>query len=228
MIKFSNEEKKIGEGIFKKFDYGRLHKHKWPIADFDEILGVLTKEERILIDKILKINPRDFGKKEPFYGIRPVPKNLIFITNQKYEINGELRTVKPQYLPEDVYRSFLKLNNAMQDDIGRSINVLSGYRSPAYQLVIFFYYLFKHKWDLNKVLGFAALPGWSEHELPEKQGMDLSPRKGIAYPKDFYKTKEYKWLLKNAKKFGFYLSFPKENKKGVIFEPWHWHHKGKK
>jgi zinc D-Ala-D-Ala carboxypeptidase len=39
---------------------------------------------------------------------------------------------------------------------------------------------------------------------------------------DFESTDEYKWLEKNAKKFGFYLTNPRNNKLGTIYEPWHW------
>lgn len=80
-----------------------------------------------------------------------------------------------------------------------------------------------YNWNIRKVLKGVALPGWSEHGYPQRQAIDFAPVKGIAKLKDFYKTKEYKWLLKNAKKFGFFLSFPKNNKLGVAFEPWHWH-----
>ena len=227
MTIFSDREKEVGAKIFKKFNHGRLHKHEWPVADFDEILGILSKKERLLIDKVLGINPLDFGKNCPFYGIKPVPKNLITIIGQEYEFKGEVRIVKMQYLPKNVYRSFLDLNDAMHDNIGRTINILSGYRSPAYQLVLFFYYLVRDGWDLREVLKFSNLPGWSEHEMSKRQGMDFLPKKGIALPKDFYKTNEYRWLVKNAAKFGFYLSYPKGNKLGMTFEPWHWHWEGK-
>ena len=32
----------------------------------------------------------------------------------------------------------------------------------------------------------------------------------------------FKWLEKNASQFGFYLSYPKNNIKGIKYEPWHW------
>lgn len=226
MLNFTKEDKKIGQTIFKKFEYGRLNKFSWPIASFSAIFRVLNKKEKELINKILSIDPGDFGKTGRFYGITPIPKNLVIIKNQKYEINGQTRKVKPQYLPKKVFSAYQKMNKSMQSDIDRSLNILSGYRSPAYQMVIFFHYLYLDGWNLKKTLRYATLPGWSAHEYPAKQGMDFLPKKGIAYPKDFYKTKEYKWLLKNAHRFGFYLSFPKNNKSGVIFEPWHWHFEG--
>ncbi|KKP98281.1 MAG: D-alanyl-D-alanine carboxypeptidase [Parcubacteria group bacterium GW2011_GWD2_38_12] len=226
MINFTKEDKKIGQAIFIKFEYGRLNKFCWPITPFSTIFKILNNKERALIDKILSVNPKNLGKTGKFYGIKPVPKNLVIIKNQKYEINGQTRKVKPQYLPRKVFSAYQKMNKAMCDDIDGSLNVLSGYRSPAYQLVIFFHYLYLNGWDLKKTFRGVTLPGWSEHGCPEKQAIDFAPVKGIEKLEDFYKIKEYKWLLKNANKFGFYLSFPKNNKSGIMFEPWHWHFKG--
>jgi D-alanyl-D-alanine carboxypeptidase len=38
---------------------------------------------------------------------------------------------------------------------------------------------------------------------------------------NFETTPAYEWLVKNAYKFGFALSYPKDNAY-YIFEPWHW------
>ena len=43
---------------------------------------------------------------------------------------------------------------------------------------------------------------------------------------DFAQTKEYEWLLNNAHKFGFEMSFPQNNKQNLGFEPWHWRYIG--
>ena len=46
---------------------------------------------------------------------------------------------------------------------------------------------------------------------------------------DFYKTKEYKWLMDNAQKYGFIERYQKKWKDytGVIYEPWHFRYVGK-
>jgi LAS superfamily LD-carboxypeptidase LdcB len=43
----------------------------------------------------------------------------------------------------------------------------------------------------------------------------------------FEETAEYKWLKNHAAEFGFEESYPKGNKMGVAFEPWHWRYVGK-
>ena len=79
MINFTKEDKKIGQAIFIKFEYGRLNKFCWPITPFSTIFKILNNKERALIDKILSVNPKNLGKTGKFYGIKPVPKNLFII-----------------------------------------------------------------------------------------------------------------------------------------------------
>lgn len=45
----------------------------------------------------------------------------------------------------------------------------------------------------------------------------------------FYQTKEYKWLIDNAHKYGFIERYQKKwkDKTGVIYEPWHFRYVGK-
>lgn len=46
---------------------------------------------------------------------------------------------------------------------------------------------------------------------------------------NFYKTKEYKWLMENAHKYGFIERYQEKHKQctGVIYEPWHFRYVGK-
>lgn len=72
---------------------------------------------------------------------------------------------------------------------------------------------------------FSADQGYSEHQLGTtldfttvRTGTDLSV---------FQETSDYKWLLVNAHKYGFTLSYP-ENNSYYQFEPWHWRFVGVK
>lgn len=223
IIKFSDKDKQIGQKLFEKFKERKEKDPKWPLLNFDKLFKILNKQEKQLIEKILTIDYKEIGlKKQPFFGIKSIPKNLVIIKKQSYKD----KEIKPQFLPKNVFLAFQKLNNAIKKDIDRSLKILSGYRSPAYQSVVLFCNLYKNNWDINKTLRQVALPGYSEHGYPKQQGIDFGPEKAITDLKNFYKTKEYKWLLKNAKKFDFYLSYPsKGNKFDTIFEPWHWHYK---
>ena len=52
--------------------------------------------------------------------------------------------------------------------------------------------------------------------------MDVtSASSSVALTTTFEKTKSYDWLVKNAYKYGFIISYPKQNT-FYQFEPWHW------
>ncbi len=227
-MKFSEKEKKIGERIFKKFTTEKEKNERLPLISFKNLNGILNVQERKLLDKVLAVNPKEYGKNyTEFYGIKLVVKNLVAIKNQRYFIDKRIKTVKTQFLPKPVFESFIRLNKSMKEKIGRIVNVASGYRSPAYQAIVLFNWLYQCKWNMKKALRRVTLPGCSEHGYPPRQAVDFNRSvKEIVNIRNFYKTKEYKWLLKNAHKFGFFLSYPAGNKFGVDFEAWHWHYSG--
>jgi len=225
MLKFSKKEKAAGKKIYRKFTIEKKKNPKAPLISFDGLNRLLDDDEKKLIEKVLSVNPKDYGKNHTiFYGIDPVPKDLVAIENQTYfpAENKDVKKVKTQYLPKAVFVAFLRMKKAMKKELGKAVNVTSGYRSPAFQALILFTVLFQNKWSMKKTLLRLTLPGCSEHGYPPRQAMDLAPEKGIKNLEDFNRTEEYKWLLKNAKKFCFRLSYPKNNNYGVMFEPWHW------
>ena len=72
---------------------------------------------------------------------------------------------------------------------------------------------------------FSADQGYSEHQLGT--AVDLTTTGLNGGLDGFDKTEAYTWLNKNAYKYGFVLSYPKDNK-FYIFEPWHWRFVGVK
>ena len=71
---------------------------------------------------------------------------------------------------------------------------------------------------------FSADQGYSEHQLGTT--IDFTTSKLGASFTTFEKTPAYVWLTENAYKYGFVLSYPKNNTY-YIFEPWHWRFVGK-
>lgn len=71
---------------------------------------------------------------------------------------------------------------------------------------------------------FSADQGYSEHQLGTT--VDFSTVKLGVNNLKFEKTPAYQWLTENAYKYGFILSYPKNNVY-YIFEPWHWRFVGK-
>jgi len=76
---------------------------------------------------------------------------------------------------------------------------------------------------------YVALPGHSEHGYPPRQAIDFINEEGIngeEIPEEFEALPEYAWLHQHAQRFGFALSYPRDNPHNTVFEPWHWHFTG--
>lgn len=225
-MKFTKEEKNLISRINRKVKRFGAERTTLARLSFRSFYKLLNPAECVLAEKIANLNPRDFGFKGPYYGIAPVPKNLVAIGNQKYLEKGRIKTIAPApLLPKNVARAYRRLREAMKKEIGRTILVESGYRSAAFQLAVFLYYLEFHNWNISKTAKRVALPGYSEHGDSKQEAVDFITADGKPSdekPLEFARTEEYRWLLENARRFGFYLSYPKHNRWGVTFEPWHW------
>ncbi|MBU1557924.1 M15 family metallopeptidase [Patescibacteria group bacterium] len=72
---------------------------------------------------------------------------------------------------------------------------------------------------------FSADQGYSEHQLGTTVDLITTGIDGTL--SGFDETNAYSWLLQNAHKFGFVLSYP-ENNDYYMYEPWHWRFVGVK
>jgi D-alanyl-D-alanine carboxypeptidase len=72
---------------------------------------------------------------------------------------------------------------------------------------------------------FSADQGYSEHQLGTAVDV-IAPGLGGVLD-DFDRTAAYKWMLKNAYKYGFVISYSEDNTY-YVFEPWHWRFVGVK
>jgi LAS superfamily LD-carboxypeptidase LdcB len=72
---------------------------------------------------------------------------------------------------------------------------------------------------------FSADQGYSEHQLGT--AVDFTTTSLAGQLDGFEATPAYNWLLSNAYKYGFVISYPKDNK-FYVFEPWHWRYVGVK
>lgn len=106
------------------------------------------------------------------------------------------------------------------------IGVYSAYRDSAEQAYQFYHLGNLHKQTLSQRLKHTAPPHYSEHHTGFAiDFMDLDyPH--LTYQIAFEKTPTFKWLQKNACRYGFVLSFPPNNKQNVQYEPWHWRYEG--
>jgi LAS superfamily LD-carboxypeptidase LdcB len=106
---------------------------------------------------------------------------------------------------------------------GVTLQAVSGFRSFAYQRR-----LLRRKLDrgvpLTAVLEVNALPGFSEHH--SGCALDLTTPGVPAADTAFATTPAFAWLAAHADRFGFALSYPQGNARGIDFEPWHWRYVG--
>ena len=154
---------------------------------------------------------------------------LFGITHYKYEdcdlkklvLCGKMR------VRDDCANAFKEMKQAAKKD-KITLNIVSGYRSSHYQISVFKMkfkdnkgkYLYPTAEKMKARLKFSAPSGYSEHHTG--LAIDINSTED-----DFKDTPAYQWLIKNAYKYGFELSFPENNSQGLGFEPWHWRYIGK-
>ncbi len=169
------------------------------------------------LDKLSKIDPELLIKYSRVY---------FLSENYKPEKTSEIDTDfllhqdQPEYIHSKV-ADHLKdlLQDAETDDI--NLRVVSGYRSFDEQMGLKNAYTASYGYGAN---AFSADQGYSEHQLGTTIDFTTKELGGLT---GFESTEAYAWLQKNAYKYGFVISYPKENVY-YIFEPWHWRFVGEK
>lgn len=101
-------------------------------------------------------------------------------------------------------------------DDGIDLKIVSAYRSFDTQSELKGQYLQTYGTGANS---FSADQGFSEHQLGTT--VDFSDSNTGGLYTSFEKTETFRWLERNAYKYGFILSYPKENSY-YMYEPWHW------
>lgn len=142
------------------------------------------------------------------------PEKIVNVSNQ--HCYGEIQ------LNEEAYEAFkVMFNAAKKDDITLIIN--SGYRTYDYQKTVYDQY--KTWYDQEYADNYAARPDFSEHQT----GLALDIITYKTSGKDFENTDAFKWLSKNAHKYGFILRYPKDKEDitGYSYESWHYRYLGK-
>jgi D-alanyl-D-alanine carboxypeptidase len=121
--------------------------------------------------------------------------------------------------------SFRAMQQAAAAD-GISLIILSAFRSVDDQQHLFFTVKAERNQSAQDRAKVSAPPGFSEHSTGYAIDIgDLAnPQSNLS--QSFAHTRVYRWLRINAARYHFILSFPKDNRQGVSFEPWHWRFEG--
>lgn len=99
---------------------------------------------------------------------------------------------------------------------------ISGFRSVKEQEQLFFTIGAQRNQTPAERAALSAPPGHSEHHTGYAVDIGDGAVPGTNLQTNFENTKAFVWLQANAARFGFELSFPKDNSQGVSYEPWHW------
>jgi D-alanyl-D-alanine carboxypeptidase len=102
---------------------------------------------------------------------------------------------------------------------GVQLMIVSGYRSIDYQAR-----LIRKKVNagqqLSDILTVSAAPGHSEHHTG--RAVDIATPGSRPLTEEFEDSAAFRWLNENAANFGFSMTYPRGNRYGFIYEPWHW------
>ncbi len=99
---------------------------------------------------------------------------------------------------------------------------LSGFRSKQDQDYLFFEVKEQRAQRASERALVSAPPGYSEHHTGYAIDIGDGARPETHLKETFEETAAFRWLEKNAARFSFELSFPRNNPQGVSYEPWHW------
>jgi D-alanyl-D-alanine carboxypeptidase len=102
---------------------------------------------------------------------------------------------------------------------GVSLLLLSGFRGVDRQTEIIRRKLGAGQW-IDDILRVNAAPGYSEHHTG--RAVDIGTPDAPPLEESFAGTAAFRWLEAYAYRFGFLLSYPRDNAHGIAFEPWHW------
>lgn len=168
-------------------------------------LGFIDRNFDAFLDRI---NKKEQGESH----FRPVSeeKNLISVEDEGREF----------LLHPNAARKWLRMK-IEADAEGIQLQLVSAFRSIVRQAEIIEKKRNKGLSD-EEIFKVNAHPGFSEHH--SGRAIDITTSGIIPLEEEFEDTDAFKWLKWNASRFGFYLSYPRRNKSGFAYEPWHWLH----
>jgi D-alanyl-D-alanine carboxypeptidase len=167
-------------------------------------------ERRAAIETSIALGvPRAYGRERRLRIVRE-PRALVFIGT---DVNG-----RPQWLAARAARAFARMREAAAAN-GIALEIVSAFRSADYQLGIL-----RRKRErgiaIDEILRVSAAPGYSEHH--SGRAVDLTTPGYAPVEEEFERSPAFAWLKRHASRFGFRLSYPRRNRHGIAYEPWHW------
>ena len=141
-----------------------------------------------------------------------IPKERLVLIEPNIQVHIDMRD------------SLLQMRDEAKKN-GIYLVFLSGYRSINLQNEIFYSLKSSRNQEAAERARVSAPPGYSEHSTGFAIDIGDATQRETDFEIEFENTEAFKWLIKNAAKFHFKLSFNKDNK-FIDYEPWHWRYEG--
>lgn len=127
---------------------------------------------------------------------------------------------RTEFLDAEAAYAFNQMKLAAKNN-GITLRLISGFRSIQDQEKLFQKQI-QRRGSEKAAAKLSAPPGYSEHHTGYAIdiGDEQQPSTDLKF--EFENTEAYRWLTLYAGNYGFELSFPRNNRQGVSFEPWHW------
>ncbi len=183
------------------------------LAGFQQEVGVISNNVSTL-DKLTRTDEELLQKYSRVFFLNEhyVPSDVIEVPKEFKYSEQRSHTIHAQVYPH--LESMLKAAAAEKQI---QLYVFSGYRPFDEQKALNNQYTVTY--GAGTANQFSADQGYSEHQLGTTVDLITTGMGGAL--SGFDRTPGYQWLLENAHRFGFILSYPKGNQH-YVFEPWHW------
>jgi D-alanyl-D-alanine carboxypeptidase len=178
--------------------------------------------ERILSGGLLDIITLEYGLSR-----RYAPSQLVPLAGR---LSNDVTLGYPTLVRDIILEPLVQMINDMQAAALQPM-IISGYRSYSAQSMAWNKWLEK---EPERASILSAPPGYSEHQLgttidfgsPELP--EIVDQEDVQFHTHFYMTSESRWLVENAHRYGFTLSYPREafELTGFYYEPWHYRYIG--
>jgi LAS superfamily LD-carboxypeptidase LdcB len=199
----TEEKKKVADNLLKEKENSTIFANQiQSLAGTVGVLEKLSKTDSELLKKYSKVYFLNENYIPP--KLATIPEQYIYEKNKKIEIH------------EQVWPHLQTMLESAKAD-GVEILIASGYRSFGTQAGLKSTY--KVIYGAGTANKFSADQGYSEHQLGTT--LDFTTKEIGGNLVGFEKTKAFEWLTNNSHKYGFIMSYPKNNTY-YVYEPWHY------
>ncbi len=146
----------------------------------------------------------------PFHKLINPASGLILIGKDMFD--------RDCYLHPTAMKYWKKMTKKANKE-GIDLQIISAFRGLDYQNQLIQNKINKGQL-LEDILKVNTLAGYSEHH--SGRAIDIGSKGAAILETEFENSEAFIWLMNNASKYNFELSYPRNNDSGIIYEPWHW------